>query len=66
MVPLKPNELRRDVLRLPLSADHNPAHAVVSPGMRNHDWLDDTTDDRWAFNLRAALSARAPRRRAAA
>ena len=52
MVPLKPNELRRDALCC-VSACQGTTRAAVSAGMRNDDRRDDTTDDRWAFNLRA-------------
>ena len=50
MVPLKPNELSRDVLCYVSTI----ARAVASTGMRNEDPRDDTMDDKWAFNLRAA------------
>ena len=48
MVPLKPNELSRDVHYAPVRA----TRPVASTGMRNADRLDDTIDDRWAFSLR--------------
>ena len=51
MVPLKPNELRRDVLGA--SPYQSATRAVASTGMRNDDATDDATDDTWAFNLRA-------------
>ena len=58
MVPLKPNELRRDVQRARLSTPRRgAARAAASAGTRNDDHLDDTIDDRWAFNLRARRSA---------
>ena len=58
MVPLKPNELRRDVpsSRPPTTSDC-PARATTSTGIRNDERLDDTIDDKWAFNLRNALDA---------
>ena len=47
MVPLKPNELRRDsTLPLPRTA-----RGSTSTGIRND--LDDTSDDRCAFSLEA-------------
>ena len=52
MVPLKPNELRREGLRRALSARRYPLWAVFSTGMRKDDRREDTIDDRWAFNLR--------------
>ena len=52
MVPLKPNELSRDVLDY-VSTRQCSARAVASTGMRNDDFRDDTMDDKWAFNLRA-------------
>ena len=54
MVPLKPNELKRDVRRPPAPPPSQVARAVASTGMRNHDRLDDTIDNKWAFNLRAS------------
>jgi hypothetical protein len=59
MVPLKPNELRRDVRcpGLPPTPDCSQS-ATVSVGIRNDDRLDDTIDDKWAFNPRnCALTA---------
>ena len=53
MVPLKPNELRRDVHRAWLLLETSPVRATASTGIRNDDRVDDTIDDRWAFNLRA-------------
>ena len=44
MVPLKPNELRRDVHRA--TSRHGAARTVASTGMRNDDCVDDTIDDR--------------------
>ena len=55
MVPLKPNELSRDVHYAPVRA----TRPVASTGMRNADRLDDTIDDRWAFSLRAEGMPRA-------
>ena len=51
MVPLKPNELSRDVLDY-VSTRQRSARAIASTGMRNDDPRDDTMDDKWAFNLR--------------
>ena len=58
MVPLKPNELRRDVRcpGLPTTPDCSQ-RATASVGIRNDDRLEDTIDDKWAFNLRNALDA---------
>lgn len=58
MVPLKPNELRRDVRcpGLPTTPDCSQS-ATASVGIRNDDRLEDTIDDKWAFNLRNALDA---------
>ena len=63
MVPLKPNELRRDV-RCPglLTTPDCPQCGTASVGIRNYERLEDTIDDRWAFNLRAALDATQRRR----
>ena len=55
MVPLKPNELRRAVPRPRFPASNCPVRATASTGTQNAERLDDTIDDRWAFNLRAAL-----------
>ena len=54
MVPLKPKELKRDARRSPAPPPSAAAaRPVASTGMRNDDRLDDTIDDKWAFNLRA-------------
>ena len=57
MVPLKPNELRRD------SPPPLVARGGTSTGIRNG--LDDTTDDKWAFNLRDRRSRENREKRAA-
>ena len=53
MVPLKPNELRRDVLCASPSMCYD--RVVASTGMQNDDRRDDATDDTWAFNLRKSI-----------
>ena len=48
MVPLNPNELRRDTDKAgPITFDS--IRGAASTGVWNDD--DDMTDDRWAFNL---------------
>ena len=58
MVPLKPNELRRDAQRQSLPSSHRPTRAAASTGIQNDECFVDTIDDRWAFNLRVAFLTR--------
>ena len=56
MVPLKPNELSRDVFNYDVSTCQSITRAVASTGMRIDDPRDDTMDDKWAFNLRVCTA----------
>ena len=53
MVPLNPNELRRE---LPDLEDLHHDRTVTSAGVWNDDARDDKIDDRCAFSLRVRIA----------